>query len=221
MYPAQNCTNPNQTQSGSTFLFGPSNPENENILFNALPEVFEALPLPTFFENIIHSAKEGAKHGSLRGITNASAYALERFNQPKSVITTAQLGIYWTGLVLMMLYENMNLPQQRDRNFSNVFIQSVLSAAFFMAINMCLQLITSGIKNIGRKATQNGWITSGKILNKLSDYLPLSIYALNAARQGEIAMTVASISSGIISQFAIEQPSKVIIDTVRPCPMQN
>ncbi|OGT27125.1 MAG: hypothetical protein A3I77_00365 [Gammaproteobacteria bacterium RIFCSPLOWO2_02_FULL_42_14] len=216
MYPAQNCTNPNQTQSGSAFLLGPDNATRSNVLFNALPETCEALPLlPTFFKNIFHSATQGAKHGSLRGIANASAYTLERFNQPQSVITIAQLGIYWTGLLLMTLYENMNLAQ-RDRDFSNVFIQSVLSAIFFMTINVCMQLISHSLKNFGEKSTKNGWATSGKILDKLSDYLPLSIYALNAARQDEIAMAVASTSSGIISQFAIEQAGRVIIDTARP-----
>ena len=186
----------------------------------ATQEICEALP-PTFSENMFYSAAQGAKYGALRGISAVTGETLKHFKQPKSVITLAQFGVYWTGLVLILFFENINSSKQ-DRDFPAVMMQSIISATFFMVIDLCLQCVAHGLKNVGEKATKNGWNKTGETLVKLSSALPLCIYAWKTRHMKNdeymqyTAATAVGVAAGCASQLVIEGSGKKLVDVVYP-----
>ena len=174
---------------------------------NAL-ETCEVLP-PTFLERMIHSATQSAKHGAVRGIANVANYALTRSHQPKHVVKTAEFALYFSGLLLMTTYDNLN-TFKNDR-FPDVMTQSIFNTLIFMMTNLLIQFVCYGIKNLGEIAIQKEWRKTGEELIQLSRYASFGIYALNAKQNG-VAMTMANIAAGSVSQFAVEKMGKTIVD---------
>jgi len=85
-----------------------------------------------------------------------------------------------------------------------------------------LQCVAHGLKNVGEKATKNGWNKTGETLVKLSSALPLCIYAWKTRHMKNdeymqyTAATAVGVAAGCASQLVIEGSGKKLVDVVYP-----
>lgn len=179
-----------------------------NINAQSLHEVCEALP-PTFWENVITSATQGAKHGAIRGVSQAIGYTLQARQVPKHIADRVQHFIYYGGYFLLSYHQHLaKIADNSWQSMLTATYQAVLDTGSILFINTFLNRFCKVTQQWGERATKRGYMKLGRTCSFFGNVSGYGRYAYSISRQG--IEGAASILSGSVTQYAIERAGQAI-----------
>ena len=190
---------------------------------HSLEEVCAALP-PTLFDQVVASVERGAQHGAIRGVANVVGYTLRAQQVPAHIAQAIQQTIYYGSYFLLRYHEYMSQQAQPDWHHT---VWATLSAAVdtgsMWAVTAGLNWLSQVAHRAEKQAHQTGWTRTGNAFKFFGDWVPYASYAYDPGRKLvveqdiagmaiSVAKTVTSVTAGLATQQAIEQPGRMIVN---------